>query len=121
MVDEHNLLIYCGTGKIHGEHGEEVKQIDEVCKLLGNDLGMKIARYTASETTQEREIISEDFYSLFPMIANSSYLISMLKELETEIIEIEGKLTDKKEVGLINILDEMVENCNKFKYRATQK
>ena len=58
---------------------------------------------------------------LKPMLPRAESLIPMLKELEGEIIDIEGKLTDKKDVGLINILDEMVENCNKFKYRATQK
>ena len=58
---------------------------------------------------------------LKPMLPRAESLIPMLKELEGEIIDIEGKLTDKKDVGLINVLDEMVENCNKFKYRATQK
>jgi hypothetical protein len=55
------------------------------------------------------------------MLPHAETLIPMLKELEGEIIDIEGKLTDKKDAGLINILDEMIENCNKFKYRATQK
>jgi hypothetical protein len=30
-------------------------------------------------------------------------------------------LTNKKDAGLINILDEMIEKCNKYKYRASQK
>ncbi len=61
FTDKHNLLVYCGTGKISGDHGEEEKQIDEVCKMLGNELGMKIARYTSRETTEERHIISERY------------------------------------------------------------
>ena len=58
---------------------------------------------------------------LKPMLPHSTSLIPMLKELETEILEIEEKLTNKKDVGLINILDEMIEKCNKYKYRASQK
>jgi hypothetical protein len=58
---------------------------------------------------------------LKPMLPHAESLIPMLKELEKEIIEMEDSLTSKKDTGLINILDEMIENCNKFKYRATQK
>lgn len=61
FTDKHNLLVYCGTGKISGNHGDEEKQIDEVCKMLGNELGMKIARYTSRETTEERQIIAERY------------------------------------------------------------
>ena len=52
---------------------------------------------------------------LKPMLPRAESLIPMLKELEGEIIDIEGKLTDKKEVGLINVIDEMVENGNILK------
>lgn len=55
------MLIYCGTGKIKEENGTEEKQIDEVCSILGNELGMKIARYTSRETTEERRIIAERY------------------------------------------------------------
>jgi hypothetical protein len=58
---------------------------------------------------------------LKPMLPHSKDLIPMLNELEKEVIEIEDKLTNKTERGLVNILDELLENCNKFKYRATQK
>lgn len=58
---------------------------------------------------------------LKPMLPNAEELIPMLKELEKEVIEMEGKLTAKNEAGLVNVLDDLLENCNKFKYRATQK
>lgn len=58
---------------------------------------------------------------LKPMLPHSTSLIPMLKELEKEIIELEDSLTIDKYNGLINILDEMLENCGKYKYRATQK
>ena len=49
---------------------------------------------------------------LLPMLPNSKELIPMLKELEKDIPE---------NGGLFNILDDMQECCNKYKYRATQK
>lgn len=61
FIDKYNLLVYCGTGKLSGDNGDEEKQIDEVCKVLGNELGMKIARYTSRETPEERHIISERY------------------------------------------------------------
>ena len=58
---------------------------------------------------------------LLPMLPNSTNLLSMLKELEKDILNMKKKATDEKSGGLMNILDEMLENCNKFKYRSTQK
>lgn len=60
--EEHNLLVYCGTGKLSGGTSqEESKQLDEVCKILGNEFGMKVARYTSREDTKERKIITERY------------------------------------------------------------
>jgi DNA-binding ferritin-like protein len=58
---------------------------------------------------------------LKPMLPHSTSLIPMLKELENEILDLKKSLTSSKDDGLINILDEMLENCGKYKYRATQK
>jgi hypothetical protein len=57
---------------------------------------------------------------LKPLLPHSTSLIPMLKELESEILEMEESLTSSKDAGLINILDEMLEKCGKYKYRATQ-
>lgn len=57
---------------------------------------------------------------LKPLLPHSTALIPMLKEMEKEILEMEDSLTSKSDNGLINVLDELLENCNKFKYRATQ-
>ena len=54
------------------------------------------------------------------LLPHSTALIPMLKEMEKEILEMEDSLTSKSDNGLINVLDELLENCNKFKYRATQ-
>lgn len=60
--NDYNLLIYCGTGKIKdASSGEEEKQIDEVCKLLGNELKVKVARFTSKENASERKQIIERY------------------------------------------------------------
>lgn len=60
--NDHNLLVYCGTGKVSGgTDPDESRQIDEVCKMLGNELNMKIARYTSRENTNERKLITERY------------------------------------------------------------
>lgn len=60
--NEHNILIYCGTGKVNGmASNQEIRQIDEVCRMLGNDFGMKIAKYTASENAEQRKEISSRY------------------------------------------------------------
>ena len=59
--------------------------------------------------------------ALKPMLPHSTSLIPMLKELETEILELKDSLTSIKDDGLMNILDEMLENCGKYKNRASQK
>lgn len=58
---------------------------------------------------------------LLPMLPNANDLIPMLKELEKDILDMKKNASDERSGGLMNILDEMLENCNKFKYRATQK
>lgn len=58
---------------------------------------------------------------LRPLLPKSLDLISMLGELEQEILSFEKNLTEKNAVGIFNILDELIEKLNKFKYRATQK
>ena len=58
---------------------------------------------------------------LLPMLPNSKELIPMLKELEKDILDMKKKLNGPENGGLFNILDDMQECCNKYKYRATQK
>lgn len=57
---------------------------------------------------------------LVPYIPNSESLIPMLKELEGDIQTFRKNLKDV-ESGLINVLDDMLEACGKYKYRATQR
>jgi DNA-binding ferritin-like protein len=59
---------------------------------------------------------------LKPYLPNAKELIPMLKELENEVKDIRTKLEgNSTDFGLVNILDDMLEACGKYKYRATQK
>ena len=58
---------------------------------------------------------------LLPMLPNAKQMLPMLNELETDILDMKKKVTDDKSAGLMSILDDMLKNCNKYKYRSTQK
>ena len=57
---------------------------------------------------------------LMPYLPNAEKLMPMLKELEADIMDFRKTLQDA-ETGLINIIDDMLESCGKYKYRATQR
>jgi len=67
-IDKKNMLIYCGATSsdystyIEGIAGEDDKrQIDIVLRLLGNDLGMRVTKFTSEENSSERENIKKSF------------------------------------------------------------
>lgn len=64
-LTEKNMLVYCGTSKLADDNGEEVKQIDKVCKILGHELNLNIDRYTSRESAEERMEIKRRFQSGF--------------------------------------------------------
>lgn len=52
-------LFYCGDGRVEDPSShEEMRQIETVCRILGRDLRMKIASFTAETPQEERKIIS---------------------------------------------------------------
>lgn len=56
------ILVYCGAAKtIDDEDDNEVRQIEKVCRILGNEYGMNISKFTAEENTEEREDIINMF------------------------------------------------------------
>lgn len=61
-LNEYYMLIYCGTSK-RLDNEVEIKQITEVCSYLGKELNIKIAKYTAEESSEERKIIKSRFES----------------------------------------------------------
>ena len=62
------ILVYCGAVKYNEDNFDENdndentnKQIIEVCKRLHYDLGFSVTKFTAEETSEEREIIKKKF------------------------------------------------------------
>lgn len=58
---------------------------------------------------------------LLPLLPNSESLVPLLKEFEKDILSMKKKCNDTTESGLLNVLDDMMQCVNKYKYRATQK
>lgn len=63
-----NTLIYCGATTINDisfkedENDEDdVKQIDYLRKIIKDNIDLKIAKFTSTETTEERKYIKEQF------------------------------------------------------------
>ena len=65
---DNNILVYCGATTVFDESVDyynidegEIRQIDAVIRMLGNDLGMAVAPFTAHEKIEERNMIKEQF------------------------------------------------------------
>lgn len=54
--DDNQILIYCGAAKT-----EEARQIDVVTKMLGNELDMRVKKFTCKEKAHDREMIKANF------------------------------------------------------------
>lgn len=64
MRHANHILVYCGAATLDDRRTvdpTEIKQIDAVVDLLGNHLNMKIAKFTAAESPQEREQLKTEF------------------------------------------------------------
>ena len=66
--DDSQILVYCGATTMHDvdyKEGkppiDEARQIDIVAEMLGNDLGMRVTKFTSEENAEERERIKADF------------------------------------------------------------
>jgi superfamily II DNA or RNA helicase len=57
-----HVLIYCGDGQVEGEvPGEQERQVQAVVRMVGNDLGMTCASYTAATPPQRRSELLDAF------------------------------------------------------------
>lgn len=66
--DKDYMLVYCGATKVEVDDEEvpgvddyEVRQIDAVTHILGDELDMKVRQFTSRESSAEREEIKEAF------------------------------------------------------------
>ena len=67
-VHENNLLVYCGATNVIDEKAErsstdesDVRQIEAVTNILGNELGMSVSKFTSDEDMETRALIIEQF------------------------------------------------------------
>ena len=67
-VHDNNLLVYCGATNVLNENADstetdegDIRQITAVTRILGNELGMSVAKFTAEENIEERAMIKEQF------------------------------------------------------------
>ena len=67
--DDNYILVYCGTRYLRVPEDEfgavddesELRQIDLVTEMLGNELNMKVSQFTSREDMQERAILKREF------------------------------------------------------------
>lgn len=67
-VHDKHILIYCGATKILEQDqdftaidDDDIRQIDFVTDILGNELEMKVSQFTSKEDVEEREILKREF------------------------------------------------------------
>ena len=66
-VRKNGILVYCGSSNVNDEKSEcydgEIRQIEAVTRILGNELGMKVAKFTSEENIETRTMIKNRFQS----------------------------------------------------------
>ncbi|MCL6442968.1 MAG: DEAD/DEAH box helicase family protein [Alicyclobacillus sp.] len=67
-IHQSHLLVYCGAASLLNDDqdcsetdDEDIRQIDAVTQILGNDLNMKVSQFTSKENIEEREILKREF------------------------------------------------------------
>lgn len=65
---DNHMLVYCGATTMHDvdykegtAHIDDIRQIDLVADMLGNEFGMRVSKFTSEEDAAERERIKKDF------------------------------------------------------------
>lgn len=65
--DDDNILVYCGATNVNYDSDVsstddgDLKQIEAITRILGNELDMRVAKFTAEEKIDERERIKTAF------------------------------------------------------------
>lgn len=67
-VKDYNILVYCGATYVIDEksdntvaNADDIRQIEAVTKILGNELHMSVAKFTSEEDMETRAVIREQF------------------------------------------------------------
>jgi len=67
--NKNHLLVYCGAASVHDYENndvstvdsDDIRQIDIITDMLGNELDMKVSQFTSKEDIQERELLKKEF------------------------------------------------------------
>lgn len=67
-AQDNNILVYCGATNVIDEKAdysstdeEDIRQIEAVTRILGNEFGMEVAKFTSEENMEARITIKEQF------------------------------------------------------------
>lgn len=67
-AQDNNILVYCGATNVIDEKADysstdedDVRQIEAVTRILGNEFGMEVAKFTSEENMDTRATIKEQF------------------------------------------------------------
>lgn len=67
-VHDNNILVYCGATNVVDEKAdnshtdeEDIRQIEAVTRILGNEFHMEVAKFTSEENMETRATIKEQF------------------------------------------------------------
>ncbi len=67
-IDDNHILVYCGAASLHDYssdtydvYDDDLRQIDIVTDLLGNELDMTVSQYTSKEDIEERQTLKAEF------------------------------------------------------------
>lgn len=65
---DNNILVYCGATNVIDEKADssatdeaDIRQIEAVTRILGNEFGMEVAKFTSEENMETRTMIKEQF------------------------------------------------------------
>ena len=67
-IHDNNILVYCGATNVLDEKADcsssdagDIRQIEAVTRILGNEFGMDVAQFTSKENMETRASIKEQF------------------------------------------------------------
>ena len=67
-IHDNNILVYCGATRVNEDGSQsafpdegDLRQIEAVTRILGNELGMTVAQFTSRENIETRASIKEQF------------------------------------------------------------
>ena len=67
-IHDNNILVYCGATNVLDDKSDcsssdagDVRQIEAVTRILGNEFGMDVAQFTSKENMETRASIKEQF------------------------------------------------------------